>query len=59
MIQIGEKAAEEIVRTVHYVGVKVGGKRGSRVANRITEAAGLGRIEMCDDLNCTECEPTR
>ena len=57
MITVSEKTAEEIVRTVHYIGVKVAGERGHRAANRLTQAAGLGHVEF-PEIDQTEPRTT-
>lgn len=43
---------EAACRRIHSAGHTVAGARGRRVANRITEAAGLGRVDWCDGPNC-------
>lgn len=50
-------ARELIARRLQQVGWNVAGERGSRIANRVSEAIGCGRIELCDDPACPNCAP--
>ncbi|MGW2188562.1 hypothetical protein [Streptomyces sp. NPDC001719] len=55
----GASFPERVSRGLQYTGQRVGGERGGRVANRVSEAIGCGRIEFCDDANCPHCAPAR
>ncbi|MFE4420407.1 hypothetical protein [Streptomyces sp. NPDC056817] len=48
---------EVVARRLQQAGRSVAGERGSRVANRISDAIGCGRIELCGDPNCPNCGP--
>jgi hypothetical protein len=53
-----DKVRETVVRTVHRAGTILAGETGGRAANRITDKAGLGRVELCDGPGCPYCERT-
>ncbi len=55
----GVSAAETVTRTIQATGRTLAGDRGGRAANAVTEALGLGRIEICDDPNCVDCAPAK
>lgn len=44
-------------RRIQQAGLTLGGERGGRIANRVSGALGLGRIELCDDPTCPNCAP--
>lgn len=46
---------ERVCRRLQQAGLTVAGERGGRVANRISEAIGAGRIELCADPDCPDC----
>ncbi|MCX5145118.1 hypothetical protein [Streptomyces sp. NBC_00338] len=48
-------AAEVATRSAQVVGRTVAGDRGGKVANKVTGALGLGRIEKCADPKCDCC----
>lgn len=48
-------AAEVATRAAQAAGRTVAGDRGGKVANKVTNALGLGRIEICDDPKCIDC----
>ncbi|WP_405548776.1 hypothetical protein [Streptomyces microflavus] len=48
-------AAEVATRSAQAVGRTVAGDRGGEVANTVTGALGLGRIEKCADPKCSDC----
>ncbi|GAA3121932.1 hypothetical protein [Streptomyces echinatus] len=48
-------AQERTARRLQQVGRSLAGERGSRAANRVSQAIGCGRIELCDDPNCPNC----
>ncbi|WP_318201064.1 hypothetical protein [Streptomyces sp. SCL15-4] len=48
---------ELTARRLQQIGRTVAGERGGRVANRVSEAIGCGRIELCDDPSCPNCAP--
>lgn len=48
-------AREVATRSAQAVGRTVAGDRGGKAANKVTNALGLGRIEMCDDPKCRDC----
>ncbi|MFJ5973539.1 hypothetical protein [Streptomyces sp. NPDC093060] len=50
-------AQERTARRLQQVGRNLAGERGGRIANRVSEAIGCGRIEFCDDPNCPNCAP--
>ncbi|WP_405848105.1 hypothetical protein [Streptomyces niveus] len=52
-------AAEVATRSAQVVGRTVAGDRGSKVANKVTKALGLGHVETCDDPKCKDCTPVR
>jgi hypothetical protein len=53
----GASGRELVARHLQRAGATVAGGRGRQVANRVSEAIGCGRIEMCDDPNCLDCAP--
>jgi hypothetical protein len=53
----GASASELTSRHLQRIGRTVAGERGSRIANRVSEAIGCGRIDICDDPNCPNCAP--
>ncbi|MEU0278428.1 hypothetical protein [Streptomyces sp. NPDC006195] len=55
----GASTAETVTRGVQAAGRIVAGDRGSRAANVLTGALGLGRIEICDDPTCANCAPVK
>lgn len=55
----GVSTAEVVTRTIQYAGQRVAGERGGQVANAVTGALGLGRIEMCDAPDCEDCAPVK
>lgn len=55
----GVSTAETTARTIQATGRTLAGDRGGRVANAVTGALGLGRIEICDDPNCADCAPIK
>ncbi|MFE4613736.1 hypothetical protein ACFRK5_36150 [Streptomyces niveus] len=56
----GVSRAETATRVITAAGRTVAGDRvGGRAANAITEALGLGRIDLCDDPTCENCAPVR
>lgn len=48
-------AAEVATRSAQAVGRTVAGDKGGEVANKVTGALGLGRIEQCTDPKCSDC----
>ena len=50
-------ARELTARRLQQVGRSLAGERGSRIANKVSEAIGCGRIELCDDPDCPNCAP--
>ncbi|MFJ6239777.1 hypothetical protein ACIQH0_37620 [Streptomyces griseus] len=48
-------AAEVATRSAQVVGRTVAGDRGGKVANKVTGALGLGRVEKCTDPKCDCC----
>lgn len=48
-------AAEIATRSAQAVGRTVAGDKGGEVANKVTGALGLGRIEQCADPKCSDC----
>ncbi|MFD3999878.1 hypothetical protein [Streptomyces rubiginosohelvolus] len=48
-------AAEVATRSAQAVGRTVAGDKGGEVANKVTGALGLGRIEQCADPKCSDC----
>lgn len=48
-------ASEVVCRSAQVVGRTVAGDRGGKAANKVTNALRLGRIEMCDDPKCRDC----
>ncbi|MGW6288875.1 hypothetical protein [Streptomyces sp. NPDC055107] len=48
-------AAEVATRSAQVVGRTVAGDRGGKVANKVTGALGLGRVEKCSDPKCDCC----
>ena len=49
---------ERIARRLQQAGRNLAGERGGRIANRISEAIGCGRIGLCDNPDCPNCAPT-
>jgi hypothetical protein len=48
---------ELTARRIQQIGRNLAGDRGGRIANRVSEAIGCGRIDLCDDPNCPNCAP--
>ncbi|MDQ0809853.1 hypothetical protein QFZ63_001567 [Streptomyces sp. B3I7] len=46
---------ELTARRLQQVGRTLAGERGSRIANRVSEAIGCGRIELCDNPDYPNC----
>ncbi|NUV78215.1 hypothetical protein G6W47_28850 [Streptomyces sp. CAI-21] len=46
---LGMSWTEAVCRTIHGAALQVGGERGSRIANRLTAALGLGSIDLSTD----------
>lgn len=46
---------EKVARGLQAIGLTVAGETGGKVANKISEAIGCGRIKTCDDPNCPNC----
>lgn len=46
---------ERVCRRLQQAGNAVARERGSRIANRISEAIGCGSIDPCDDPACPDC----
>ncbi|MFE9890672.1 MULTISPECIES: hypothetical protein [unclassified Streptomyces] len=44
--QTGISTTEAVCRRIHGTALKAGGERGSRIANRVTGALGLGTIDL-------------
>lgn len=55
----GTSRREQVARHLQAAGRQVAGERGSRIANRVSEAIGCGRINICDDPTCEDCAPVR
>ena len=53
----GTTRREQVARHLQAAGRQVAGERGGRVANRVSEALGCGRIDTCDDPTCQDCAP--
>lgn len=51
----GISTPEYLCRRIQGVGRRVAGERGGRIANQVSESLGLGRIDICDDLKCPNC----
>lgn len=50
-------AREMTSRRLQQIGLTVAGETGARIANKVSEAIGCGRIEpLCDDPSCFYCE---
>ncbi|MGW0920124.1 hypothetical protein ACWD3J_14040 [Streptomyces sp. NPDC002755] len=49
---------EAVARRLQQTGLTVAGERGGRAANRVSEALGCGRIDLCSDPTCLDCAPT-
>lgn len=49
---------EHIARRLQQAGRTLAGDTGSRIANRVSEALGCGRIETCNNPTCPNCAPT-
>ncbi|WP_371794044.1 hypothetical protein OHB37_31380 [Streptomyces albidoflavus] len=45
----GTSTTEAVCRRIHGTALKAGGERGSRIANRVTGALGLGTIDLSED----------
>lgn len=48
---------EYTARRLQQIGRNIAGERGGRVANRVSEAIGCGRIDYCDRPDCPDCAP--
>ncbi|WP_392971117.1 hypothetical protein [Streptomyces sp. LN245] len=46
---------ELVARRLQQAGLTVAGETGSKVANVISAAIGCGRIELCNDPSCPNC----
>ncbi|MEU0067504.1 hypothetical protein ABZ085_30490 [Streptomyces albidoflavus] len=46
---VGMSWTEAVCRTIHGAALQVGGERGSRIANKVTGAIGLGVIDLSTD----------
>ncbi|WP_255951576.1 hypothetical protein [Streptomyces odontomachi] len=46
---------EYVCRRMQQAGRTVAGERGGRIANRVSGALGIGRIETCDNPDCPAC----
>lgn len=55
----GTTRREQVSRRLQAAGRQVAGERGGRIANRVSEAIGCGRIELCNDPACQDCAPTQ
>ncbi len=55
----GTSTREQISRHLQATGQRIAGERGGRIANRVSEAIGCGRIELCDNPTCPDCAPTK
>jgi hypothetical protein len=53
----GTTTREQVCRTLQATGQRVAGERGGRIANRVSEAIGCGRITFCEDPACLDCAP--
>lgn len=53
----GASAPERVSRHLQAAGQRVAGERGGRIANRVSEAIGCGRIDLCDNPDCPNCAP--
>lgn len=53
----GVSPRETVSRVLQSAGLRVAGARGARVANRVSEAIGCGRIHLCDRPHCEDCAP--
>lgn len=45
----GTSTAEAVCRRIHGAALQAGGERGSRIANKVTGALGLGTIDLSKD----------
>ncbi|MFH8617886.1 hypothetical protein ACH4E8_22835 [Streptomyces sp. NPDC017979] len=50
---------EQATRRIHAAAVTVGGERARGVANKVTTALRLGRIDLCDSTTCVDCAPVK
>lgn len=48
---------ERVSRRLQQAGHAVARERGGQIANRISEAIGCGRIDLCNDPACPDCAP--
>lgn len=55
----GVSTRETVSRVLQATGLRVAGERGAKVANRVSEAIGCGRIDVCDNPGCEDCAPVR
>lgn len=46
---------EVVARRLQQAGRTVAGETGSKVANAVSAAIGCGRIELCGNPNCPNC----
>jgi hypothetical protein len=53
------RGRELVSRRLQQAGLTVAGERGAKVANRVSEALGCGRIHLCSDPACQDCAPSR
>ena len=47
--QPGISTTEAVCRRIHGTALQLAGERGSRIANRVTGALGLGTIDLSKD----------
>lgn len=65
MLKRGGRAGQEmsgrelVCRRLQQAGRTVAGERGSQLANRVSEAIGCGRIDVCGNPDCEACAPVR
>ncbi|MCM3822545.1 hypothetical protein ACP4TB_30200 [Streptomyces sp. DR3-1] len=45
----GTSTAEAVCRRIHGTALQLGGESGSRIANKVTGALGLGTIDLSKD----------
>ena len=45
----GTSTTEAVCRRIHGTALQLGGESGSRIANRVTRALGLGTIDLNKD----------
>lgn len=55
----GASVPERVSRRLQATGQRIGGERGGRIANRVSDAIGCGRIEFCDNPGCPDCAPVK